>query len=142
MAYSTSMSHAVSILLYIYFKTKEELYDYLATRRISEQLSIPAPTAVKVLNKLNSAGLIHTKEGAKGGNLLAKPITKITMLDVFTAIEQGKPLFKIQYSFNFEYLGLNSIVEKGVSALQSAEKAMKKSLEKVVLSDLLDKSEL
>jgi len=138
MAYSTSMFQAVSILLFIHFKTEEEQYDYLSTRSISEILNIPAPTVVKVLHKLNSVGLIHTKEGAKGGSLLAKPITKITMLDVFVAIEQEKPLFKIQHSFNIEYEGLDSIVKKGVNALQDAEKAMKKSLENIALSNLID----
>jgi len=138
MAYSTSMYQATSILLFIHFKTEEELYSCSSTRNISEMLNIPIPTVVKVLNKLNSAGLIQTKEGSKGGNLLARPIAKITMLDVFTAIEQEKPLFKIQHDFNIEYDGLTSIVEKGVSALQDAEKAMKRSLEKVILSDLID----
>ena len=138
MAYSMSMFQAVSILLFIHFKTEDEEYDYLSTRNISEILSIPAPTVVKVLNKLSSSGLINTKEGAKGGNLLAKPITKITMLDVFSAIEQEKPLFKIQYHFNIEFDGLSSIIEKGVNALQGAEKAMKKSLENVTLSDLIE----
>ena len=138
MAYSMSMYQAVSILLFIHFKTVEEQYDYLSTRNISEMLNIPAPTVVKVLNKLNSGGLIHTKEGAKGGNLLARPITGITLLDVFTAIEQEKPLFKIQHSFNIEYEGLDSIVQKGVGALQGAEKAMKYSLGEVVLSDLIE----
>jgi Predicted transcriptional regulator len=138
MAYSTSMYQATSILLLIHFKTEEELYSCSSTRNISEMLNIPIPTVVKVLNKLNSAGLIQTKEGSKGGNLLARPITEITMLDVFTAIEQEKPLFKIQHDFNIEYDGLNSIVEKGVNALQNAEKAMKRSLEKVILSDLIE----
>ena len=138
MAYSTSMFQAVSILLFIHYKTEDERYDYLSTRNIAEMLSIPAPTVVKILNKLNYAGLTHTKEGSKGGNLLARSITRITMLDVFKAIEQEKPLFKIQGSFNIEYEGLNSIVEKGVNALQSAENAMKKSLGKVLLSDLIN----
>lgn len=137
MAYSTATFQAVSILLFIHFKSEEGLYDYLSTRTISEMLNIPAPTAVKVLNKLNAAGLTHTKEGAKGGILLAKPISDITMLEVFNAIEQGKPLFKVQYQFNLEYERLDDIKEKGIRCLCNAEDAMKASLEKVTLSDLL-----
>ncbi|MCC8122327.1 MAG: Rrf2 family transcriptional regulator, partial [Oscillospiraceae bacterium] len=83
MAYSTATFQAVSILLFIHFKSEEGLYDYLSTRTISDMLNIPAPTAVKVLHKLNAAGLTHTKEGAKGGILLAKPISEITLLEVF-----------------------------------------------------------
>lgn len=138
MAYSTATFQAVSILIFIHFKSEEGQYDYLSTKIISEMLNIPAPTAVKVLNKLNAAGLTHTKEGAKGGILLAKPISNITFLEVFNAIEQGKPLFKVQYDFNIEYEKLDSIKEKGIRCLQDAEDAMKLSLKKVTLLDLLE----
>jgi Rrf2 family protein len=90
-----------------------------------------------VLNKLNTAGLIHTKEGAKGGILLAKPITDVSLLDVFNAVEQGKPLFKVQHNFNIEYENLESIKKKGMQSLQEAENVMKESLKKVTLMDLL-----
>ncbi|MCL1919044.1 MAG: Rrf2 family transcriptional regulator [Peptococcaceae bacterium] len=138
MAYSMAMFQALSILLFIHFKSEEGLYDYLSTKTISEMLNIPAPTAVKVLHKLNAASLTHTKEGAKGGILLAKPISDITFLEVFHAVEQGKPLFKIQHDFNFEYEGLNSIREKGIRCLQEAEEAMKTSLQQTTLLDLLE----
>ena len=137
MSYSTATYQAVSILLFIHFKSDEGLYDYLSTKIISDMLNIPAPTAVKVLDKLNAAGLIHTKEGAKGGILLAKPISDITFLDVFNAIEQEKPLFKVQHDFNIKYEKLDSIKKMGVNCLQDAENAMKASLNKTTLSDLL-----
>lgn len=137
MAYSTATFQATSILLYIHFKTEEGCYDYLSTKSISEMLNIPAPTTVKLISKLKGAGLIQTKEGAKGGNLLTKKISEITMLDVFMAVEQGKPLFKIQPSFHITYDGLDAIVNKGVSCLTDAEQAMKSSLEKVALSELI-----
>ena len=137
MAYSTATSLAVAILLFIHFKSNEGLYEYLSTKVISEMLNIPAPTVVNVLNKLNAASLTHTKEGAKGGILLAKPISDITFLDVFDAVEQGKSLFKMKYDFNIEYEHLDSIKEKGMRCLQEAEGAMKASLKKVTLADLL-----
>ena len=137
MAYSTATFQAVSILIFIHFKLEDGQYDYLSTKIISEMLNIPVPTAVKVLNKLNAAGLTHTKEGAKGGILLAKPISDITFLEVFNAIEQGKPLFRVQHDFNVEYENLDSIKEKGIRCLQDAENAMKLSLKEVTLLDLL-----
>jgi len=137
MAYSTATYQAVSILLFVHFKSDEGLFEYLSTKTISEMLDIPAPTVVKVLNKLNAAGLIHTKEGAKGGISLAKQISQITFLEVFNSVEQGKPLFRVQYDFNFEYEHLDSIRAKGIKCLQDAEDAMKASLAKVTLLDLI-----
>ena len=137
MAYSSATYLAVSILLFIHFKSSEGLYEYLSTKMISETLNFPAPTVVKVLNKLSAAGLTVTKEGAKGGILPAKPISDITILEVFNAVEQGNSLFKFQHDFNIEYEGLDSIIEKGTRCLKDAEDAMKKSLGKVNLLDLI-----
>jgi len=139
MGYSTAMVQAVSILLFIHFKSEEGLFDFLSTKTIAEMLNIPAPTAVKVLYKLNSAGLTYAKEGAKGGFLLAKPISEITFLEVFNAVEKGKPLFKMQHNFNIEYENLDFIKERGLRFLMDAEEAMKASLEKVTISDILKK---
>ncbi|MFV0396301.1 MAG: RrF2 family transcriptional regulator [Coprobacillaceae bacterium] len=138
MSYSGATFQAVSILLYIHYKSEEELFDYLSSKKIAEMLNIPVPTVVKILTKLSSAKLIFTKEGAKGGNMLARPITEISLLDVFNAMEQGKPLFKTHHNFNMEYDDdLNQIIDSGVASLNSAEIAMKDSLEKVRLIDLL-----
>ena len=138
MAYSTATFQAASILLFVHFKSEEGLYEFLSTKKIGEMLSIPMPTAVKVLNRLSAAGLIQTKEGAKGGVLLAKPLSKVTLLEVFNAVEQGKPLFKVHHHFNFQFEALDKIIGKGVHCLQDAEDAMKESLGKVTLLDLLE----
>jgi len=137
MTYSTATFQAASILLFIHFKSEERMYDYLSAKVISEMLNIPAPTVVKVLNRLNAAGLTHTKEGAKGGTLLARPISEITFLDVFDAIEHGRPLFKVHTDFNFEYEHLDRIREKAMRCLRDAEGSMRSSLDKMTLLDLL-----
>lgn len=137
MAYSTATFQATAILLYIHFKTEDEMYEFLSARNISEYLSIPAPTVVKILNKLNTAGLIRTKEGAGGGNVLTRPVAQITMLDVLTAAEQDKPLFKIQHSFDIEYAGLDQMIDRTTNCLQSAEQSMKASLSQTTLLDLI-----
>lgn len=137
MAYSNATFQAVSILLYIHFKIEEEEYDYLSNRIISEMLGIPVPTVVKIMGKLVAAGMIETKEGVRGGSILLRPISEISMLDVFNAVEQGKPLFKIQHNFKIEYDGLEDIINKGASCLLNAEKEMQYSLKKVKLSSLI-----
>lgn len=138
MSYSSAMFQALSILLYIHFKTEDECYEYLSARSISEMLKIPAPTVAKILSKLNAASLIFTKEGAGGGNMLARPVGRISLLDVFLAIEQSKPLFKIQYDFsNLEFDQLESIKEKGINSLKEAEAALKRTLEGRTLADLI-----
>lgn len=141
MAYSNAMFQALSILIFIHFKSEESLYEYLSTKKISELLNIPVPTTVKVLSKLTAAGLTHAKEGAKGGILLAKPVSEITFLDVFYAIEQEKPLFKTQLDCYGDDEEVKALKEKGIGYLKDAEYAMKESLEKITLMDVINSSD-
>ena len=140
MSYSTATFQAMSILVYIHFKSEDGLAEYLSTRAISQNLGIAFPTAVKVLNKLNAAGLIVTKEGAKGGNLLARPIAEMTVRDVFNAVEPNRPLFRVHQGIAVEadgYDDLDTLINNGVQCLVAAERAMEESLASVSLADLI-----
>jgi Rrf2 family protein len=137
MTYSTATFQAASILLLMHFRSEGGCVDYLSTKVISEMLNIPAPTVVKVLNRLNAAGLTLTKEGARGGITLARPITEITFLDVFDAVENGKPLFRVHLDFNIDDEFLDPIKEKAVESLQDAEDSMRSSLGRTTLYDLI-----
>jgi Rrf2 family protein len=135
MAYSTEFSRAISISLYIDLKRQEFGYEYVSTKVIAKQLKIPAPTVVRILKSLSAAGITTTKEGAKGGVLLAKSVAEVTLLDIFLAIEHGH-LFKTEIDFIVE----NPRVEcfKGIimNCMQDAEDAMKQSLKQTTLSDI------
>ncbi|CAM4260379.1 RrF2 family transcriptional regulator [Saccharibacillus endophyticus] len=137
MAYSTALSQATAILIYAHGLIADGCSDYLSTRLISEQLSIPVPTTVKVLRSLTDAGLIRTKEGAKGGILPAKPPEQITLLEVFDAVESGKALFKVHTDVALQGEATDTVKFKLTESLRQAETAMRDSLEKVKLNELL-----
>lgn len=59
-AYSTAFSQAISILLLINLKMYEFRYEFVSAKVIAECLKIPAPTVVKILKSLNSAGITTT----------------------------------------------------------------------------------
>jgi Rrf2 family protein len=104
---------------------------------ISEALNIPVPTTVKILKNLNAAGLTVTKEGAGGGILLTRSPADMTLLDVFLAIEQSKPLFKMPLKPNIQGEQVEQARQKISESLLQAEMAMKESLKNVTLQDLL-----
>ena len=142
MSYSTATFQAMSILVYIHFKTEDDLPEFLSTRAICENLGIPTPTAVKVINSLKAANLIATREGAKGGNLLVRPISEITVLDVFTAVEPNRPLFKVYHEISGDYevgdyKDLDQLISNGIQCLVDADQAMRGSLSSVTLADLI-----
>ncbi|MCZ1265021.1 Rrf2 family transcriptional regulator [Paenibacillus sp. LK1] len=136
MAYSTALSQGISILLYIHVLSEENCSNYLSTKLISEQLNIPVPTTVKVIRNLNNAKLTMAKEGAKGGILLAQPLSEITMLDVFLAVEPGKDLFKVHTDVTLQGQDVDDVKEKIIHHLEGAEIAMQNYLKDIRLTDL------
>ena len=135
MAYSTEFSRAISISLLINEKMEEFGFEFVSVKNIAEFLKIPAPTVVRILRSLNAAGLTTTKEGAKGGVLLAKPIAEITLLDIFLAVEHGS-LFKTEIDFIVEDSRIDKLKELITNYTQDAENAMKESLKKTTLKDI------
>ncbi|WP_178075957.1 RrF2 family transcriptional regulator [Paenibacillus oralis] len=140
MAYSTALSQAVSILLYIHAISEEPCANFLSTKIISEQLNIPAPTTAKVIRSLSNAKLTVTKEGAKGGITLSRPLTEMTLLDVFLAVEPGKPLFKLHTDVVLQGKDTEvaEIQQKISKRFEAAEQAMRQSLAEVSLIDLVE----
>lgn len=138
MAYSTALSQGISILLYIHALSEENCSNYLSTKLISEQLNIPVPTTVKVIRNMNNAKLTMAKEGAKGGILLAQPLSEITMLDVFLAVEPGKDLFKVHTDVKLQGQDVDDVKRKVIHHLAGAEIAMHNYLKDIRLTDLFD----
>ncbi|MNI24023.1 transcriptional repressor NsrR [compost metagenome] len=137
MSYSTALSHGVSILLFIHSLAEENCANFLSTKMISEQLNIPVPTTVKVIRNLNNAKLTIAKEGAKGGILLARPLSEITLLDVFLAVEPGKALFKLHTDVTLQGKEVDEVKQRIADSLEAAELAMQNQLKEVRLTDLL-----
>lgn len=135
MAYSTEFSRAISISLLINEKMEEFGFEFVPVKNIAEFLKIPAPTVVRILRSLNAAGITTTKEGAKGGVLLAKQIAEITLLDIFLAVEHGS-LFKTEIDFIVKDSRIEKLKELITNYTQDAENAMKESLKKTTLEDI------
>lgn len=58
-----------------------------ATSQIAEAQKIPPSFLAKIISQLSIAGLIHTSRGARGGVLLSRPATSISLLEVVEAID-------------------------------------------------------
>src|SRR5690606_9466691 len=105
-------------------KVAQGFYDFVPTKELSDALNIARPTAVKILGNLASAGIIETREGAKGGVRLARPPAQVTILDIFQAIESGKAMFR--HDFELGVTGEKPTRAQGaiLDILNEAEAAM------------------
>jgi Rrf2 family iron-sulfur cluster assembly transcriptional regulator len=65
---------------------------WVLSQQIHKCTGIPMPYLRKVLNALGQAGLIRTKRGYRGGFVLARPATEITLTDVVEAMERENPI--------------------------------------------------
>jgi Rrf2 family protein len=136
-AYSSEFIRAITIVLFIHVKMGEYQFEYVSTKAIAEYLTIPAPTVVRILKSLGDAGITTTKEGSKGGILLSNSISKITLLDIFLAIEHGS-MFKTQIDIAHKRPQDENAIVTITGYLQDAEASMKESLCKKTLEDVFN----
>jgi Rrf2 family protein len=66
----------------------------LKAETLADYHGVPKAYMAKQLQALSKAGLVRTSRGAHGGYRLAKPSDEISLWDIMTAIEGGKPAFR------------------------------------------------
>ncbi len=137
MSYSLSFSQAIFVVLFVGDKVAQDYFDFVPTKELSSALNIPNPSAVKILGNLASAGIIETREGSRGGVRLAKPAQQITLLDVFTAIETGKPMFRQDHQLRVTGKKPTRAHQSVYAVLTDAEEGMKSRLAKTTIADLM-----
>ncbi len=137
MGYSLSFSKAVFVVIFISDKKRQEQREYLSTKEISDILNIPKPTLVKILHSLTIKGIVETKEGKFGGIRLSKKPSRIKVLDIFNAIEEGKQLFHTSFDI---YKGKRPDKAKKIlsNLFTRTENQMKSTLKEKTIAEILN----
>ena len=65
---------------------QQEKGNPVLSAKISKQYNIPIEYLLKIMHQLVRAGILRSKRGPKGGFTLAKPASKITLLEIVEAI--------------------------------------------------------
>ncbi|MEE9349937.1 MAG: Rrf2 family transcriptional regulator [Flavobacteriaceae bacterium] len=137
MSYSLSFTKSILVVIFISDKIRQKQFEYLSTADISKYLSIPKPTLVKILQNLNQANIIETKEGKNGGIRLMKEPSKITVLEILDAMERGKPLFQTNYNILADAKRPNNAQKSIKNVLTNAENQLKNELSIKTIEDIL-----
>ncbi len=137
MSYSLSFTKSILVVIFISDKIRQKQFEYLSTADISKYLSIPKPTLVKILQNLNQANIIETKEGKSGGIRLMKDPSKITVLEILNAMERGKPLFQTNYNILADAKRPNNAQKSIKKVLIDAENQLKNELSKKTIGEIL-----
>jgi len=137
LSYSLAFSQAIFATLYIADKVQQGFGEFIPTRQVAEDLNIPGPSASKILRLLNLAGILETREGVKGGVRLAVEPEDVTLLDIFVAVEQERPLFHRDVELRVGGDRPMRAQQAIFDALGRSEEAMKASLEEVSIAELI-----
>ena len=84
MKLSTQADYAVRA---VYELARYDFGTVLHTGDIAAAQRIPVPRLAKVIGDLARAGLVRTQRGQQGGVMLARPAERISVRDVYEAVE-------------------------------------------------------
>ncbi len=136
MKISVRFTAAVHTLLCIeYFEKSQRV----TSDFISGSTGVNAVIIRKILLQLQKAGLVETAAGI-GGSHLARSADKITLLDIYKAINEGeeeREVFNFHPNPNSECPVGSKIHALLDTPLENAQKAMEAEMQKTSLADLL-----
>jgi Rrf2 family protein len=87
---SQGAQYAISAIIAI---SKHE-NDVISASELSRNLSCPAAYLSQILSKLKAPGILGSQRGLNGGVFLARPLEKISIYDVVSAID-GEEFFNM-----------------------------------------------
>lgn len=84
MRLSSTMGYAITALV----RLGHSPGSLLSTSDIASVAGLPERYLLQVMKRLRDAGLVTSTRGIKGGYRLAKPLSRISLQDVFDAIDR------------------------------------------------------
>lgn len=133
MAYSTKLSDALHLLVFIH----EQQGSDLSSKAIAVSLAGNASSVRQMMSKLRCAGLIESVVGHAKPQLARDPEC-ITMLDVFRAMEGDKPLLHMDTHTNPKCgLGVNVQLVIG-EMFDDVQRQAEAAMEAITLRRIID----
>ena len=134
MQFSSRMTIAVHILLAITeFADKEKT----TSTFLAQSVNVHPVIIRNTLGKLKAAGIVHVRAG-EGGATLANDPQKITLLDIFEAVEKEEDLFHFHEHPNPQCpvgKNMHAILDQRLISIQNA---MRKEMRAITLQDLIN----
>ena len=134
MQFSSRMTIAAHILLAITeFADKEKT----TSTFLAQSVNVHPVIIRNTLGKLKAAGIVHVRAG-EGGATLANDPQKITLLDIFEAVEKEEDLFHFHEHPNPQCpvgKNMHAILDQRLISIQNA---MRKEMRAMTLQDLIN----
>lgn len=105
----------------------------IMSQAIAEEYKIPLDYLLKVLGYLAKAGILNSKRGPRGGFTLGRELGKITILEIFEAIDgsSSNQVEFLEYAKNEQFaLRMSKVCDDAIGERDSV-------LESVTMADLI-----
>lgn len=134
MKVSTRFSDSIHLLAFVHiFQGKIPL----TSENIAGSIETSAVTVRRLMIALRKGGLLETRHGAAHPKLSKTP-AKISLLDVYLAIEKDKPLFEINHKTNPACPVGSNIQPTLAEFYNQAEIAAKAKLNEITIADIVN----
>jgi DNA-binding IscR family transcriptional regulator len=80
----------------------KELSDLTTAREVCDRYNTPFDTTAKVMQQMNTAGILHSHKGVKGGYTLARDLASISYIELSQLIE-GKSFMMDCHEGHLQY---------------------------------------
>ncbi|MDX1951886.1 MAG: Rrf2 family transcriptional regulator [Verrucomicrobiota bacterium] len=133
MAVNTQFSIAVHLMASLGYRCEQETTSALLAMSVNA-----SPSFVRrILAKLSRAGLVETATGKAGACWLARDPEKISLLDIYNAVEAPQVFAIHDYNVNKQCAVSCNIKAALNKALQQTQGAMEKSLVRISLAEII-----
>ena len=129
------ISEAASLALHSMALLAASPEQSISTREIAARFQVSEAHLSKVLQRLTKAGFVKSTRGPKGGFIIGKPTSEITLLDVYESIEG--PLVSCECLLGVPVCGDNGCILGGI--LVTVDRQVREYLAGTRLSELADR---
>ncbi|QFG24629.1 Rrf2 family transcriptional regulator [Actinomadura sp. WMMB 499] len=108
----------------------------MTSAEIADSLASNPVLVRRVLGALRDAGIVWSAEGRGGGWRLARPAREITLLDAYTAVEEGPVLARHSHPPSDACAVGRHMMSLLETEFREAERALEERLDRTTIADL------
>ena len=129
MHFKASVEYGMRAVLYL-----AEKGSICSSREVADERSIPRDYLIQLAQLLRNAGIVHARPGKNGGYSLAKDASEISMLDIFSALQNDRPR-----SERKEAEDASDLLQDITAACSAVEREMEEYMSSITLQNMIER---
>ncbi|WP_303868659.1 Rrf2 family transcriptional regulator [Senegalimassilia anaerobia] len=129
MHFKASVEYGMRAVLYL-----AEKGSICSSREVADEMSIPRDYLIQLAQLLRNAGIIHARPGKNGGYSLAKDASEISMLDIFSALQNDR-----LRSERKEAEDVSDLLQDITAACSAVEREMEEYMSSITLQNMIER---